>query len=167
MSRMNKARQAAQKPDESTRRVVVLNRKARHNYEIVETHEAGMALIGAEVKSIHLGKAQLQDSYCKIEKGELWVHEMYVAPYEKATTVSVDPRRTRKLLMHRREIERLDAKAQEKSYAIVPLTLYFRNGKAKVEIALARGRRQYDHREQIAKRETRREMEQSTGGRSE
>ncbi|MEI6513442.1 MAG: SsrA-binding protein SmpB [bacterium] len=152
-------RQPKKQPETSDRLVVASNRKARYDYEIVESHEAGIVLVGSEVKSIFFGKAGLHDSYVKLEKGELWAINIYIDPYEASSYFKIESRRPRKLLMHRKEIDRLRSKTQEKGYTIVPLLLYFHHGKAKLEIGLARGKRQYDRREQIADREMRREKE--------
>jgi SsrA-binding protein len=141
----------------------VRNRRARYDYEISETHEAGIALVGPEVKSVYAGNVQLAEGFCKVEAGELWLHNVYIAPYEQASHFNVDPRRPRKLLMHREEIRRIGAKAQEKGLTIIPLRVYFANGRAKVEIGLGRGKRKYDKREQIARKEERRERERYEG----
>lgn len=135
------------------------NRKARYDYEIIETFEAGVALIGAEVKSIYLGRVNLTDAYCRVLNGEAWLLNADVEPYDKTHHFAPERRRDRKLLLHRREIDLISRKAQEKGLTIVPLAMYFKRGKVKVEIALGRGKRQYDKREQIAKKEERRERE--------
>lgn len=143
----------------------ILNRKARYDYEILQTWEAGMVLVGSEVKSLYLGRANLTDGFCQAREGELWLMGLDIEPYDKAVHFSHERRRDRKLLMHRKEIELLARRAEAKGLAIIPLKIYFKNGKAKVEIALARGKRQYDKREKIAAKETRREIERSLGGR--
>jgi SsrA-binding protein len=137
----------------------IQNRKARFDFHIEETHEAGIVLVGPEVKSIYLGNAQLTDGYVKVENGELWLIGVYVAPYEQAYNYNVETRRSRKLLMHKAEIRRIAAKAQEKGLTLIPLKLYFNHGKAKLEIALARGRREYDKREAIQEKDERRERQ--------
>jgi SsrA-binding protein len=134
----------------------ILNRKARYDYEIVETHEAGIALQGPEVKSVFLGNVQLLDGFCIITNGELWLHGVYIQPYERLGYAKVEVRRPIKLLMHRAEIKRLDAKAKEKGFTIIPLKMYFTRGRAKVEIGLGRGKRQYDKRDAIAAKDERR-----------
>lgn len=141
------------------------NRRSRHDYEFVETFEAGIALVGSEVKCLYLGRANLTDAYCKVENGELWLHEFDIEPYKFSTAYSPPRRRERKLLMHRKEIDTLERKVQEKGLALIPFKVYFKNGRAKVALALARGKRQYDKRKQIADREQRREVERLQGRR--
>ena len=137
----------------------IRNRRARFDYEILETFEAGLALVGAEVKSIWLGRANLTDAFCIVRDGELWLTNSDVEPYEHATQFQPERRRERKLLLHSREIGLIARRTQEKGLTIIPTRLYFRNGKVKAEIALARGKKSYDKREQIAQKETRRETE--------
>lgn len=140
-------------------RPVAQNRKARHDYEILETLECGIALQGSEVKSIRDGKVQLRDSYARVDAGEVWLHGVHVSPYAMASGFgSHDPERVRKLLLHRREIEELRLKTQQSGLALVPLAMYFKDGRAKVELALARGRRTYDKRHAIAARDADREI---------
>jgi SsrA-binding protein len=137
----------------------VNNRKARHDYEIVSTYEAGLALQGAEVKSVFAGKVNMTDAYCTVKGTELWLVNLDIEPYKNAATAYVpERRRDRKLLMHRKEIDLIDRRAQEKGLAIVPLKIYFKNGRAKLELALARGKRQYDKREALKKKDERREI---------
>jgi len=136
----------------------ILNRKARHDYEILETLEAGLVLKGTEVKSVRQGQANLSDSYALAQGGELYVHHVHIAPYLQGNRYNTEPLRPRKLLLHKSQIRKLTAKAEEKGLALVPLKLYFVKGKAKVEIGLARGKRQYDRRQDIKKREQEREM---------
>ncbi len=140
-------------------KVIVENRKARHDYFIDETFEAGLSLTGTEVKSLRVGRANLRDSYAAIENGELLLYNMHISPYEMGNRYNHDPLRTRKLLMHRSEIKRLASKVREKGFTLVPLRLYFTRGRAKVELALARGKRLYDKRDEIAKRDAKREAE--------
>ena len=140
-------------------RVLTQNRRARYQYFIEETFEAGIVLQGTEVKSIRSGRANLRDSYARVENGELFIFEMHVSPYSHGSSSNHDPLRTRKLLMHRREINRLAGYVQEKGYTLVPLSLYLKNGRVKVELALAKGKRTYDKRRAIAERDARREME--------
>ncbi len=142
-------------------RVIAQNRKARHLYFIEETFEAGIALLGTEVKSIRAGKVNLKDSYAHVENGELFLYNVHISPYDPANRFNHDPLRTRKLLMHRREIRSLIGKVKEKGYTLVPLSLYFKNGKVKVELALARGKKDVDKRQTIAERDARREMERA------
>ena len=143
-------------------KTIVTNRKARHDYFIDETYEAGIVLTGTEIKSVRAGRVNLRDSYVQVKDGELWLIDTHIAPYKEAGRGGHEPKRPRKLLMHRREISRLQGKAQEKGYTIVPLRLYLKDNKwAKVEIALARGKKLYDKREAIRKRDIQREMERA------
>ncbi len=147
-------------------RNLAVNRKARHDYEIYDTYEAGLALTGAEIKSMRAGQVNLRDSYVVIRNGEAWVTGMHVAPYRHATNQQdYEPKRDRRLLLHRWEIRRLQSRAQEKGYTIVPLRLYLKRNLAKLEIALARGKKLYDKREALRKRETNREIERNLRGR--
>jgi len=139
-------------------KVVVSNRRARHEYSIEQTYDAGLALVGTEVKSLRAGQANLQDAFCRIDNGEVWLHNMHVNPYEHGTRWNVEPRRTRKLLLHRREIDQLRGKMEQKGLALIPLKLYFQRGFAKVELGLGRGKKLYDKRDDLAKRDA--EMEQ-------
>jgi SsrA-binding protein len=147
-------------------KVVTENRKARHDYQILETFEAGIVLTGTEVKSLRAGRANLRDSYAAVENGELWLYNMHISPYEQGNRFNHEPKRTRKLLMHKSEILRLLGRTREKGLTLVPLRVYFREGLAKVELALARGRKTYDRRAEIAAREARREMERAVRGRA-
>jgi SsrA-binding protein len=149
-------------------RAVATNRKAMHDYFIEDRFEAGIALQGSEVKSIRSGKANLRDSYVRIKNGELWLVDCHISPYDQAARENHEPRRERKLLMHRKEIARLDNKSQAKGLTIVPLKMYFsHNNKVKVEIALASGKRLYDKREAIAKRDSDRQMRRAFEGRND
>lgn len=139
-------------------RTVVANRRARHDYHLEETYEAGIQLLGSEVKSLRAGKASLQDAYGKVRGGEVWLVNMHIAPYEQAGPFNHDPLRPRKLLLHRAEIRRLVGKVKERGFTLVPLRVYFRRGLAKVELALARGKKQYDKRAAIREREARRQV---------
>lgn len=135
-------------------RRVASNRRARHDYEILETYECGVSLLGAEVKSLRAGQISLQDAYARIDNGEAWLVGAHVAPYEYASGYGrFDPVRSRKLLLHREEIDKLSGRVAQKALTLVPLAVYFKDGRAKVEIALARGRRQYDKRHAIAERD--------------
>lgn len=140
---------------------VISNRKARHDYDLLQTFEAGIALEGAEVKSIWLGRANLTDAYCQSKGSELWLLNLDVEPYEHSAHFQPERRRERKLLLHRKEIELISRRSQEKGLTIIPTKVYFNHGKVKVEIALARGKKSYDKRDQIAKDDARREMERA------
>lgn len=147
-------------------RTVVSNRKARRDYEILETFEAGIALTGAEVKSLRGGRGSLAEAFARVRGGEVWVEGMHIPPYEQATDKrAYDPIRMRKLLLHRKEIERLIGKTAERGLALVPLRVYFSHGLAKMELGLGRGRRQYEKRQAIAEREHQREMQRAAGRR--
>ena len=135
--------------EEDGRHVVGRNRKARHEYEILDTYEAGMVLKGPEVKSLRAGKLAFNDAFARVEQGEMWLYSLHISPYEQANRANVDPDRGRKLLLHRAEIGRLSSKTQEKGLTLVPLEVYFRKGNAKVTLGLARGRRLYDKREKL------------------
>jgi SsrA-binding protein len=137
---------------EEGKRVVASNRKARHDYEILETFEAGLVLKGPEVKSVREGKVGFQDAYARLEGGEVWLHSLHISPYEQANRFNEDPLRPRKLLLNRHEIRRLVGKVEEKGLTLVPLDIHFRRGYAKVTLALARGRRAYDKREKLKRR---------------
>jgi len=142
-------------------KVVTENRKARFNYFIEDTYEAGMVLLGTEVKSLRLGRVNLKDSYARIRKGEVFVHQIHIGAYPFAYYGNHDPLRIRKLLLHKREIKKLYGKVNEKGYSLIPIKLYFQNGKAKLTLALARGKRKYDKRETIRKREQERDLQRS------
>ncbi len=146
-------------------RTVVANRRARHDYHLEETYEAGLQLLGSEVKSLRAGRASLQDAYAKVRGGEVWLVNMHIAPYEQAGPFNHDPLRPRKLLLHRSEIRRLVGKVKERGYTLIPLRVYFRRGLAKVELALARGKKQYDKRADIRKREAQRQIARALAGR--
>lgn len=141
-------------------KVAITNRRARHDYHVLDTYECGIVLLGSEVKSIRDGRANLQDSYARVEDGEVWLHGMHVSPYSFARDQH-DPTRKRKLLLHRGEIDRLLGKTAEAGVTLVPLKVYFRDGLAKVELALARGKRRWDKRDAIAKRDAQRETERA------
>jgi SsrA-binding protein len=142
---------------EDGRRTVATNRKARHEYDILETFEAGIVLKGPEVKSLRDGRASFQDAFAHLERGEVWLEGVHVSPYEQANRFNVDPVRRRKLLLHREEIRRLVGKVEEKGLTLVPLQIYFSRGHAKVTLALARGRKLHDKREALRRREQERE----------
>jgi len=147
------------------RKVIAVNRKARHEYHIEETYDAGIVLVGTEVKSIRAGKVSIQDAFARVENGEVWLHNMYIAPYEHGSRFNLDPRRPRKLLLHRQEISRLAGKTQQKGLTLIPLQIYFEKGFAKVELGVGRGKKLYDKRQTIAERDARREEERSLAGR--
>lgn len=142
-------------------KVVATNRKAFHDYTIEETHEAGIALTGTEIKSIRAGSINLKDSYAVVRDGEVWLVNTHISPYEPASRQNVDPERSRKLLLHRQEINRLMGRVQEKGLTIIPLRMYLKKNRAKVELALVRGKRQYDKRHAIAERESDREIQRA------
>jgi len=138
---------------------IAVNRKARHDYFIEEAYEAGISLTGTEVKSLRTGATNLKDAYCSIKNGELFVNGMHISPYEKGNIFNRDPLRVRKLLMHKREIMRLHAAVQRDGYALIPLSLYFKNAKVKVEVGLAKGKKLYDKRESDAERSSKRDID--------
>jgi len=142
-------------------KIVTENRKARHDFHILETYEAGLALTGTEVKSLRSGKANLQDSYARVENAELLLYNMHVSPYDQGNRFNHEPKRKRKLLMHKREIIRLLGKTREKGLALIPLKVYFKNGYAKVELALAKGKKSYDRREDMAARDAKRDIDRA------
>jgi SsrA-binding protein len=149
---MSPARKPA--PKGADRRPVAQNRRARHDYDIIDTYEAGMVLVGSEVKSLREGKAQLRDSYARVVDGEAWLYGMHIPPYAFASGFgATDPDRRRKLLLHRRQIEELGRRTAQDALTLVPLSVYFRDGRAKVDLALARGRKRYDKRHALAARD--------------
>lgn len=137
---------------EEGKKVVATNRKARHEYEVLDTFEAGLVLKGPEVKSLREGKVGFQDAFARVEGGEVWLHSLHISAYEQANRFNEDPLRPRKLLLHRQEILRLIGKVEEKGLTLIPLTIYFRRGYAKVTLALARGRKTYDKREKLKRK---------------
>jgi SsrA-binding protein len=143
----------------SEEKTVVSNRKARYEYEIVDQVEAGLVLVGSEVKSLRAGRANLGDAYARVIKGEVWVIGMHISPYKEATSQNHDPLRERKLLLHRSEIKKLFRRVDEKGFTLIPLRLYFRKNIAKIELGIARGKRQYDKKVAIAQKDAKREME--------
>lgn len=147
---------AAQK---ETQKLIANNKKAFHDYFIDETYEAGIALHGTEVKSMRMGKCSIKESFIRIENGEVFVYGMHISPYEKGNIFNKDPLRVKKLLMHKYEINKLAGKIAEKGYTLVPLQVYFKEGRVKVEIGLARGKKLYDKRQDIAKKDQRREVQ--------
>ncbi len=142
-------------------KIMIQNRKARHDYFIEEEHEAGIALHGTEVKSIRLGQGNLKDCYAQIKDNELWVFGMHISPYEKGNIFNRDPLRPKKLLMHRHEIRRLHAKVSQDGLTLIPLNVYLKDGKMKLELGLCKGKKNYDKRDDIANRDAKREIERS------
>ncbi len=140
---------------------VAENRKARHDYHLEEKFEAGLVLTGTEVKSLRRGHCNLRDGYAQVNDGEVWLYNVHISPYEAGNRFNHEPMRPRKLLLHREEINRLIGRTREKGYTLVPLRVYFKGGYAKVELALARGKRQYDKRRAIAERDARREIDRA------
>ena len=140
-------------------KIITENRKARHDYFIEETYEAGMVLLGTEVKSLRLGRVNLKDSYARINRGEVFVHQIHIGAYPFAYYGNHDPLRKRKLLLHKDEINKLYGKVNEKGFSLIPLKIYFQNGKAKLTLALARGKRKYDKRESIRRRDEQRDLD--------
>ncbi|MCU9612896.1 SsrA-binding protein SmpB [Caldibacillus lycopersici] len=142
-------------------KIVAQNKKAYHDYFIEETYEAGIVLHGTEIKAIRAGRVNLKDSFARIDKGEVFLHNMHVSPYEQGNRFNHDPLRTRKLLLHRMQINKLIGETKETGYSLVPTKLYLKDGFAKVELALARGKKKYDKREDLKKKEANREIERA------
>jgi len=145
---------------------VVDNRRARHEYHINENYEAGLVLVGTEVKSLRMGRANLQDAYAVVRDGEVWVNNFHISHYEKGHQFNHDPMRPKKLLLHRREINRLQALQREKGFTLIPLKIYFKDGRAKMDLAVAVGKKLYDKRQDIAGRDAKRDMERAMKERS-
>jgi len=139
--------------------IVATNRKAQHDYHIIETLEAGLVLTGSEIKSVRLGRITLGDAYVKSERGEMWLLNVHIARYDAASYMGHEPLRPRKLLLHRKQIREIAAKIKEKGFTLIPLRMYIKDSYAKLEIALAKGKRQYDKREAISERENRRQLD--------
>jgi len=148
------------------RKLIAQNRKARHDYAILDTYEAGIALTGTEVKSLRAGRASLVDGFATIDDGEIFLRNVHIPEYTQGSWTNHEPRRTRKLLLHRAEITRLIGKTRESGLTLVPLSLYFSEGKVKVELALARGKRAYDKRQDLARRDADREVRRAMGRRA-
>ncbi|AOT59150.1 MULTISPECIES: SsrA-binding protein SmpB [Streptomyces] len=144
---------------EKGRKLIAQNKKARHDYHILDTYECGLVLTGTEVKSLRQGRASLADGFVQIDGNEAWLHNVHVPEYSQGTWTNHSARRKRKLLLHRAEIDKLESKSQETGHTIVPLALYFKDGRAKVEIALARGKKEYDKRQTLREKQDRREAE--------
>jgi SsrA-binding protein len=160
---------AKKKVDEATRRnnqIVATNRKARHNYSILETFEAGVALMGTEVKSLREGQASLADAFATVDDGEIWLRNLHIPEFSHGSWTNHAPRRNRKLLMHRSQIDTLIGKLRDGNFTLVPLSLYFTGGKVKVELALARGKEAHDKRQALAKRDAEREISREMGRRA-
>ncbi|ANW19966.1 SsrA-binding protein SmpB [Streptomyces clavuligerus] len=152
---------AKSKAKEQGRKLVAQNKKARHDYHIIDTYECGMVLTGTEVKSLRQGRASLVDGFIQIDGHEAWLHNVHIPEYSQGTWTNHAARRKRKLLLHRAEIDKLEAKLQDAGHTIVPLSLYFTNGRAKVEIALAKGKKEYDKRQTLRERQDRREADRA------
>jgi SsrA-binding protein len=150
---------------ERGRKVIASNRRARHDYAIVDRYECGIVLVGTEVKSLRAGKASLADAFAQVEDGEVWLRNLHIPEYAHGTWTNHAPRRARKLLLHRQEIARLVGKTREGGLTLVPLSLYFADGKVKVELALARGKKSYDKRQDLARRDAQREIARAAGRR--
>lgn len=150
-------------PREKGRKVVASNRKARHDYSILDTYEAGMQLTGTEVKSLRAGRASLVDAFAQVSNGEIFLHAMHIPEYTQGTWTNHEPRRVRKMLLNRSEIDKLESRVNERGYTLIPLSLYFKDGRAKVEIALARGKKTYDKRHALAEKQANREKQQALG----
>ena len=142
-------------------KIAAANRKAYHDYFVEDKYEAGIELFGTEVKSIRLGTLNLKDSYCVVKNGEIYVHSMHISPYEKGNIFNKDPDRPKRLLMHKREINRLHALVKQDGYTLVPLSVYFKDSRVKVEVGLCKGKKNYDKRDAIAKRDAAREIDRT------
>jgi SsrA-binding protein len=163
---MNRPVSAASSNRQGGRKIIAQNRKARHDYAVLDTFEAGVVLTGTEVKSLRLGRASLVDGFATIDDGEIYLRNIHIPEYDQGSWTNHEPRRTRKLLMHRAEIMRLIGKTKESGLTLVPLSIYFSAGKVKVELALARGKRSYDKRQDLARREADREVRRALGRRA-
>ncbi|KOV82324.1 SsrA-binding protein SmpB [Nocardia sp. NRRL S-836] len=148
---------------ERGQKVIASNRKARHDWAILDTYEAGIQLVGTEVKSLRMGRASLVDAFAQVDDGEIWLHALHIPEYVAGTWTNHEVRRKRKLLLHKSEIERLIGKTKESGLSLVPLQMYFKDGYVKVEIALAKGKKAYDKRQDIAKRDANREIARAHG----
>ncbi len=152
-------------PKETGRKLIAANKKARHDYHIEDTYEAGLVLVGTEVKSLRMGRASLVDGFVDLDNGEAWLHGVHIPEYSQGTWTNHSARRKRKLLLHRTEIDKIERRVNEKGLTVVPLALYFVDGRAKVEIALAKGKKTWDKRHSLAERQANREKEQALGRR--
>jgi SsrA-binding protein len=151
--------------DTNAKKIIAVNRRARHEFEILENYHAGMALVGTEVKSVRAGRVNFADSFCRIEGNEMWLYSMHIMPHEQGNRWNVEPLRKRKLLLHKWEIIELREKTEQKGLTIVPLAIYMQRGFAKMEIGLARGKKLYDKRESIAERDREREQQRELSSR--
>lgn len=151
---------------QAAKQIVASNRKARHNYSILDVYEAGVALLGTEVKSLRAGQASLVDAFATVDGGEVWLRNMHIPEYRHGTWTNHDPRRARKLLLHRRQIDMLIGKIRDGNLTLVPLSVYFAEGKVKVELALARGKQAHDKRQDLARRDAQREVTRALGRRA-
>jgi SsrA-binding protein len=149
--------------EDQSRKLIAQNKKARHDYHIDDTYECGLVLVGTEVKSLRQGRASLVDGFADVDGGEVWLHNVHIPEYAQGTWTNHSARRKRKLLLHRSEIARIERKVSEKGFTLVPLALYFKDGRAKVEIAVARGKKEYDKRHSLAARQADREKQQALG----
>jgi SsrA-binding protein len=150
-------------PKEKGRKAIATNRKARHDYSIVDTYECGVVLMGTEVKSLRAGRASLVDAFATVDDGEVWLRGLHITEYEMGTWTNHEPRRNRKLLLHKAEILKLIGKTKESGLSLVPLSMYFKDGKVKVELALAKGKKSWDKRQALAKRDAEREASRAMG----
>ena len=147
--------------DKNQKQIIANNKKAYHDYFVLETYEAGIELFGTEIKSIRNGKVNLKDSFCSIDDGEMFVIGMHISPYEQGNRFNRDPMRVRKLLMHKKEINRLFGIVKQTGYSLIPISLYFKDSKVKVQVGLCKGKKLYDKREDMAKRSAKRDMERA------
>ena len=152
-------------PKEKGQKLVAQNKKARHDYHIEDTWEAGLVLVGTEVKSLRAGRATLVDGFAEVDGGEVFLHGVHIPEYTQGTWTNHEPRRVRKMLLHRQEIDRLESKVNERGQTLIPLSIYFKDGRAKVELALARGKKTYDKRHALAEKQANREKQQALGRR--
>jgi SsrA-binding protein len=159
----NSGRPRAAGGKRGSKQIIATNRKARHDYSIIELFEAGVVLQGTEVKSLRLGQASLADAFATVDDGEVWLHNMHIPEYTQGSWTNHDPRRKRKLLLHRQQIDRLVGKIRDGNLALVPMSVYFSDGRVKVELALARGKRAYDKRQDMARRDAQREVVRAVG----
>ena len=148
-------------PEQGKVKIIAENRQARHEYFVVEGLETGIELVGTEVKSLRMGQVNLKDAWVEVENGQLYVHGMHISPYEKGNIFNKDPLRSRRLLMHKREIRKLHDLQKQDGYALIPLSLYFKDSRVKVELGLCKGKKNYDKRDAIAKRDAKREMDRA------
>lgn len=151
---------------QAAKQIIATNRKARHNYSILDVYEAGVSLLGTEVKSLRAGQASLVDAFATVDDGEVWLRNMHIPEYRHGSWTNHDPRRTRKLLLHRRQIDMLIGKIRDGNLTLVPLSVYFTDGKVKVELALARGKQAHDKRQDLARRDAQREVSRALGRRA-